>query len=222
MLNIPSVPGSSIENFTAVTGNTNVFTLKSPAISVNHITAVEAFEFDIIRIGGPTYGIDLISKKPMTGNHPLRLWLVDFGLTDKDQVTNTFTVDLVDDVGNSYSEVFFRTGNIIPMPLNTAAIKGIHTTLGVLPWTYRIGNDVHVYAMGVVAPLDTTSSIIPTPPVPDGTVYHFSGSTLRRLALGDDYVVDELGRIKVLTTLTGSSEVVIDYNFVLRSALTGW
>lgn len=217
MPNVPNIPGAAVESFTASAGTTNVFTTSKPAVSVNHITAVEAFEFDITRIGGVASPIDLIAKKPDVGNYPLRLWFVDFGLTAQDQLPTTFVVNWVDIDNVFHTQTFTRTGSPTALPMGTASVTSVTATLGVLPWTYTIGLEVHVYAMGVEPSHD-----LMTDSIPDGDIYHFSGSCNRRLALGDDYLVDDQGHIKVLTNLVEASSVIIDYDFAIRSALTGW
>jgi hypothetical protein len=208
--NIPQIPGAAIESFTAVAGTGNIFTTTKKVIAVTHIVATEAFAFNVVRIGPSS--VDLIAKKPSAGDYPLRLWFVDWALTDADQLPNTYDVELTDTLGVTTTQSFTRTGlTPIAMPAGTASVNKITSTLGALPWEYRIGPEVHVYAMGI-----EPSGIM------NGDTYPFTGTSRRRLVLGDDYVINEDGTVRVLTNLADLSDVTIDYDYAIRSSLTGW
>lgn len=207
--NVPGIPGTSIETFTAVAGaDSNLLTLGHKAIAVTKLVATETFNFNVTRVG-PSL-VDPISQKPSSGNYPLRSWYVDFGLTPTDQLTPTFEATLQDTLGTITVQEFDRLGTVIALPVNIVAVLGLRTMLGSFLWEYRIGEDVNVYAQGI------------EPSVPDGQQYTFVGTNRRRLALGDDFLLDQLGRVRVLTNLVAGSEILVDYDFAVRSSMTGW
>lgn len=219
MPGVVPIPAGAIEEYTAAGGLDQLFTLEHPATAVTKLIATQEIVFNVTKSAS---AIDNVTPKPRVGNFPLRKWFVDFALTNEDQLPATFIATVLTTSGTSYTQTFTRTTLPIAMPAGVAQVVRIESMLGALEWEYRIGEDVHVYAQGVEHPLVDEEDPIPDSPLPTGTVYSFVGNNRRRLALGDDFVIDAEGRIKIFINLVAGSIVHIDYDFNSRSSMTGW